>query len=118
VNNYNYIVIETGASFIETLYIIYAIPKIRGSAGVLSTGYGLDDRGIGVRVPIGSRILSSPYRPDRLWGPSNLKSNGYRGLFPGSKRQGREGYRSPPTGAEVKITWIRTSALPYVFELN
>jgi hypothetical protein len=43
--------------------------------------YGLDDRGVGVRVPIGSRIFFSPNRPDRLWGPPNL-SIGYRGLFP------------------------------------
>jgi hypothetical protein len=28
--------------------------------------YGLDDRGVGVRVPVGSRILSSPDGPDRL----------------------------------------------------
>jgi ribosomal protein L37E len=42
----------------------------------------LDDRGIRVRVPSGSRIFSSPRRPDRLWGPLGLLSNGYRGLFP------------------------------------
>jgi hypothetical protein len=28
------------------------------------TGYGLDDRGIGVRVSVVSRIVASPYRPD------------------------------------------------------
>jgi hypothetical protein len=27
------------------------------------TGYVLDDRGVGVRVPVGSRIFSSPHRP-------------------------------------------------------
>jgi hypothetical protein len=47
-----------------------------------STGYGLDDRGVGVQVPVGVRVFSSPRRPDRLWGSPNLPSNGYRGLFP------------------------------------
>jgi hypothetical protein len=46
------------------------------------TGYGLDDRGVRVRVPVGSRIFSSPRHPDRLWGPRRLLSNGYRRLFP------------------------------------
>jgi hypothetical protein len=43
----------------------------------IATGYGLDNRGVGVRVPIGSRIFSSPNRPDQLWGPPNLLSSGY-----------------------------------------
>jgi hypothetical protein len=30
------------------------------------TGYALEDRGFGVRVPVGSRNFSSPRRPDRL----------------------------------------------------
>jgi hypothetical protein len=28
--------------------------------------------GKGVRVPVGSNIFASPYRPDRLCGPPNL----------------------------------------------
>jgi hypothetical protein len=31
---------------------------------------------------LGSRIFSSPRRPDRLWDPPSLLSNGYRLLFP------------------------------------
>jgi hypothetical protein len=48
----------------------------------IATGYGLDDRGVGVRVPVGSKIFSSPRRPDRLWGPPTILSNGHRGPFP------------------------------------
>jgi hypothetical protein len=47
----------------------------------MATNYGLEDRGVGVRVPVRSRIFSSPDRPDRILGPSNLLSKGYRGLF-------------------------------------
>jgi hypothetical protein len=32
----------------------------------LATGYELDDGGVRVRVPVGSRIFSSPCHPDRL----------------------------------------------------
>jgi hypothetical protein len=38
----------------------------RDSVVGIATTYGLDDRGVGVRVPVGSRIFSSPNRPDRL----------------------------------------------------
>jgi hypothetical protein len=48
----------------------------------IATGYGLDDRGVGVQVQVGPRIFFSARRPDRLRGPPNLLSNGYRGLFP------------------------------------
>jgi hypothetical protein len=32
----------------------------------IATGYRLDDQGVGVRVPVGMRIFSSPRRPDGL----------------------------------------------------
>jgi hypothetical protein len=60
----------------------------RDSAVGIATGCGLDDGWVGVRVPVGSRIFYSPRRPDRLWGPPSLLSNGYRGL----------------SGREVKLT--------------
>jgi hypothetical protein len=82
-----------------------------------ATGYGLDGRVVGVRVPVGSRIFSSARRPDRrLCGPPSLLSNGYRGLFPpGVTRQGCEADHSPPISAEVKKMWIYTYTPPYAF---
>jgi hypothetical protein len=43
----------------------------RDSSVGVATGYRLDDQGVGVRVPVGSRFFSSPRRPDRFWGPPN-----------------------------------------------
>jgi hypothetical protein len=39
--------------------------RSRGSVVGIATGYGLDDRGVGVRVPVESIIFSSPRHPDR-----------------------------------------------------
>jgi hypothetical protein len=85
------------------------------SALDIATAYGLYDQGVGVRVPIESRIFNSSHHPDRLWGSHNLLSIGYKGIFPwGVKRQGREADQ-PPSNTEVKKTWIYTSTPPYVF---
>lgn len=54
----------------------------------VATGYGLDDRVVGVRVPVGSRNFSPPRRPDRPCGPHNLVSIGYNGPFPQDKAAG------------------------------
>jgi hypothetical protein len=55
--------------------------KRRDSVVGIAAGYGLDDRGIGVRVPVGPRIFSSPCSLCCLWGRPNLLPNGYRGLL-------------------------------------
>jgi hypothetical protein len=80
--------------------------RSRDSAVDIATGYLLDDREVGVLVPVGSRIFTSPCHPDRLWGPDS---------FPGIKRQGREADHSPPTSVQVKKMWIYTSTHPYAF---
>jgi hypothetical protein len=47
-----------------------------GSVVGIATSYGLEDQEFEVKVPIVSRIFFLPRRPDRLWGPPNLLSNG------------------------------------------
>jgi hypothetical protein len=60
-----------------------------GSSVGIATGHGMDNRRFGARVPVGSRMFTAPYRPDRLWGPPSLRSSGYPGApSPGVKRQG------------------------------
>jgi hypothetical protein len=83
--------------------------RSQDSAVGRTTGYGLDDRGVGVRVPVGSRIFSSPRRPDQLWGPPSLYPIGAGDLSLGVKRPGREVDHSPLTNTEVKKMWIYTS---------
>jgi hypothetical protein len=98
------------------LFQSYAEIRSRDSVVGIATSYGLYDRGVGVRVPVGPRIFCSPNRTDRFWGPPNLLFNGYRGLFsPGVKRPGREAEHSPPTSAEVKIMWSYKSTPPNDF---
>jgi hypothetical protein len=77
VPNYILIIIKSVINFSAYFSVVVGI----------ATAYGLDDKGVGVRVPVGSRIFSSPIRSDRLWGPI-LLYNGYRCLFPGGKAAG------------------------------
>jgi hypothetical protein len=52
------------------------------------TGYGLEERGVGIRVPVGARIFSSTRRPDRFWGPTSILSNVCQGSFRRGKMAG------------------------------
>jgi hypothetical protein len=93
------------------LYLFtFTLHRSRGSAVDIATGYGLDDRGFGVRVLVGARMFSSPSRPQRLWGPPEA-------LSPRVKRPGRGADHSPPPSAEVKKMWIYTSTPPYSFRV-
>jgi hypothetical protein len=56
-------------------------------------------------------LSSSPPRPDRLRASPSPPSNGYRGLFPGVKRQGREAGGSLLSSTEVQNTCV----LPWAF---
>jgi hypothetical protein len=90
-------------SVIPTKYPICIPPGV-------ATGYGLDYRRVGVRVPVVSRLFPSQRRPDRPWGSPNLLSHMVPGgSSPGVRRSGHE----PPANAEVKR--IYTSTPPYAF---
>jgi hypothetical protein len=54
----------------------------RDSEICIATGYGLNDRGVGVRVPVGSSIIPSPWLPIGLCGLHSLLFNVYRRQFP------------------------------------
>jgi hypothetical protein len=60
--------------------------ELRRDGVVGTTGYGLEDLGVGFRVPVGSKISSSSCRPDRLCmaHPASY-SMGTGGSFPGGK---------------------------------
>jgi hypothetical protein len=68
----------------DELQNVFSSPSKSGDSSVgIALGYGLDDRGSRVRFPAGGwELFSSPPRPERLWGPPSLLSNGYQALFP------------------------------------
>jgi hypothetical protein len=84
----------------------------RDSAVGMATGYGLNSRGNGVRVPVGakffsSRSVSGQSQPPIQWVQGDLP--------PGVKRPGHEADHSPPANAELKNTWMYTVTPPYIF---
>jgi hypothetical protein len=86
----------------------------RGSLISIAIGYGLDDRGVGFRVPIESRIFFTSSRP--ALGFTQFPVQWVPGaISPEVKRPGCEADDSPPVSAEVKKMWIHTSTLPYPF---
>jgi hypothetical protein len=72
----------------EIIYQIITVCMSRDNVVGIATGYGLDNGGVGVRVPVGPRIFFSPLRPDWLWGPPSFLSMDTGGSFPGGKAAG------------------------------
>jgi hypothetical protein len=78
ITNYN---IHKVFSVFTSRCLVAVLNGGRDSAVVIATGFGLDDREVGVGVSVGSRMFFSPRRPHRFWGPPSLLDSGYRGLF-------------------------------------
>jgi hypothetical protein len=79
----------------------------------IALGYGLDDRGSGVRFPAGARNFSLHHRVQNgsEAHPASYPT-GTRGSFLGVKRPGREADHSSPSSADVKNAWSYTSTFP------
>jgi hypothetical protein len=95
--------------YIYILKIVYFTqrPRSRDSAVGIATGYVLEYRGVGIRVPVESRPVLGLAEPPVYWAPAALS--------PGVKWPGLEADHSLRTSAEVKKTWICTSTPTYVF---
>jgi hypothetical protein len=83
----------------------------------IETWFGLDYLGVRHQVLTRPRIFLSPHCPNQLWGAIQHPINWICGgeLSPGVKLLEREADQSPPTSAEVKITWIYTFTPTYTF---
>jgi hypothetical protein len=90
----------------RVIYHLSQLNRLTIRVGVgIATGYGLDEREVGVRVPAESKIFSSPRRSRPALGPSQPLIQWVPGApSPRVKRQGRESNYSTPTSAEVKKT--------------
>jgi hypothetical protein len=88
--------------------------RARIAAVDIATGYRLDDRGIGVRVPVGSIIFSSSQHPNQLR-PTQLPIQLVWGaVYIRVKRPEREANYSSPEKAELKNTWVYISTPIYL----
>jgi hypothetical protein len=84
----------------------------RDSVVGIAAAYWLNDRGVGVRVPVGSRIFATLSKPTlgSTQPPIQWVSEA---LSLAVKRPGRETGHLPPASAEVKKMWIYKSTPTY-----
>jgi hypothetical protein len=83
---------------------------IKFRTNVIPLGYGLDDRGSRVRFPAGAGNFFLTTASRAALGPTQSPIKWVRGaLSLGVKRPRDEDDNSPPSSAEVKITWRYTS---------
>ena len=80
--------------------------------GVVGTATRLRAGQSGPRIPIGARDFSSPKRPGRLQGPTDLLLSGYRSFPRGKSGRCVEVDHSPASSAKVKNEWCCTFASP------
>jgi hypothetical protein len=100
-------------SHVYSFAIVRASCRGRDSVVDIATSYGLDDRPVGVRVPVGSKLFSTLCRP--ALGPNQPPIQWVAGtLSPGVKRPGREADHSR-TSAKFKKISKYTSIHPYAF---
>jgi hypothetical protein len=87
--------------------VLQAVDRSQDGSVGIATGYGLDDRGVGVPSPDRvkkflfytlSRPTLGPTQPPIEWV--------LRALSPGVKRPVREADHSPPSSAEVKKLYL------------
>jgi hypothetical protein len=67
-------------------FLILLCRNLDSAVGIV-TGYGLDGQGVGVRVLVGVRFLSSPRCPHRFWSQPPIQWVSWA-LSPGGKATG------------------------------
>jgi hypothetical protein len=82
---------QNSSSLMSLLHQSHNKIQRKRSSVFSTTAYGVDDRGIGVLVPVGSIIFIPPNSSDRNWGSPSPLTPGYRVPYSsGAKRKRRE----------------------------
>jgi hypothetical protein len=90
--------------------------RSQDTAGSTTPGHGLDGRGVGDRLPVRARFLSSTRHHRSVLEPTQYPIQCVpAAISPGVKRPGCEADNSSLTNVEVKNTWIYTFTPQYVF---